>query len=86
MTTKWSKTSPSVVVATLAQAFKVNFHFFITPIPSHTYIILPGYIGYNWNIISNFALYQTFYSSTNSNKILLLLYLTHKTLNPMTAN
>jgi len=59
MTTKRSKTSPSVAAATLAQAFKVkssNF-LFIMPILSHIHTILSGCIGYDWNVIGNFALY-----------------------------
>jgi len=55
MTTKRSKTAPSVAAATLTEAFKVNFQFSITPISSHTYIILSGCIVYDWNVIGNFA-------------------------------
>jgi len=34
----------------------------IIPISSHTYIIVSGCIGYDWNVIGNFVLYQAFYS------------------------
>jgi hypothetical protein len=49
MTTKWSKTAPSLAAATLAQAFKVNLQF--VPVT-----ILLGCIDYNRNVIGNFAL------------------------------
>ena len=56
-TTKWSKVSPSVAAATLAQAFKVkpiiNFFIYI-PNSSHTHFIFSGYIYCNGHFIGNF--------------------------------
>jgi len=54
-TTKRSKVSPSVAVATQAQAFKVKL-LIITSIPnsSHSHFIFSGYIGCNGNFIGNF--------------------------------
>jgi len=55
ITTRRSKTSPTVAAATSAQAFKVDFLFpqFI-PIPFYTYKIFLGYIGCYGNFIGNF--------------------------------
>jgi len=60
-TTKRSKTSPSVVAATLAQAFKVNSQFpLLIPILSHTHITFSGHIGCHGNFIGNSHFQQNF--------------------------
>jgi hypothetical protein len=87
MTTKRSKAAPSVAASTLAQAFKVNLQLIPTiPISTYTYIIFPGRIDYNWNIIGNSALHQILLFLMNFRNILLLLHLTHQTLHFIAAN
>ena len=61
ITTRRSKTSPSVAAATLAQAFKVDFQFpLLILIPSYTHTIISQYIGCYGNIIGNFSVQQDF--------------------------
>ena len=87
MTTKRSKAAPSVAVATLARALKVNLQLIpAIPISTYTYIIFPVCIDYNWNIISNSTLHQILLFLMNFRNILLLSHLTHQTLHFVAAN
>jgi len=55
ITTKRAKTSPSVIAAALAQAFKVeNFLLQFILILFYTYTAFSGYIGCHGNFIGNF--------------------------------
>ena len=55
ITTRRSKTCPTVAATTLAQAFKVDFWFpLLIPIPFYTHTIFSGYIGCYGNFIGNF--------------------------------